>query len=216
MKRLSLSILLVAVAAVISVTVIGTAASGSNGRKSSRRVPVVQRAISPRLYRLIGALSRAKRASTSSPPLPVVVREGTTQQTGVSPAAAVFAGGAYPTWIIPGSTEVCLMHGTLDETNSTPGGICGTIAAFEQRGLAEVTESAPGSPMVIGLVPNGNASVEVTDLDGSVGSVPVTNNVYEITKGDPVSAKLRNAQGVTITRRLPVIGAPPPASAPAG
>jgi hypothetical protein len=96
------------------------------------------------------------------------------------------------------------------------GGVCGTIAAVEARGLAEATESASGSAVVLGLVPNGNASVEVTDADGSRSTVPVANNVYEITGGTPVSVKMRNASGATVSRHLPVLTTPPPASAPAG
>lgn len=215
MKRSSRPLVLVAALVAISVAVAVTAAMGSSGSRTTKRTAAVRRPVSSRLYHLIGALARVHQASTASHPVPAAVLEGTAQQIGISPSAAVFTGGTYPTWIVPGSTEVCLMHDAVGRIGA-PGGICGTIAAFEQRGLAEATEASPGSPVVLGLVPNGNTSVDVTNSNGSTESVPVANNVYEITSGDPVSATLKNASGASTTRRLPVISAPPPPSAPTG
>ncbi len=132
----------------------------------------------------------------------------------MDPSAAVFAdAGACPAWIVPGSEQVCLVHAL---NGGGTGGICGTSAAIEQRGIAGTGESPSGSPVVLGLVPNGNTSVDVTNTDGSKETVPVTNNVYEITTGDPVSATLKNASGALTTRHLPVISAPPPAATPTG
>jgi hypothetical protein len=68
----------------------------------------------------------------------------------------------------------------------------------------------------LGLVPNGNASVLVTDANGSKETVPVVNNVYEITSGDPVSATLKSASGTTTTRHLPVIKPAPASAGPTG
>jgi hypothetical protein len=53
------------------------------------------------------------------------VLEGTTQELGISPSAAIFAGGDYPTWIIPGSTEVALMHSAIGRLGGA-GGISAT------------------------------------------------------------------------------------------
>ena len=102
------------------------------------------------------------------------------------------------------------------KSGGTPVSICGTISSVEQRGIAETTESASGSPVVLGLVPNGNNSVEVTNANGTKETAPVTNNVYEITSGDPVSATLKNASGATTTRRLPVLSNPAPSAPAAG
>ena len=215
MKRHTRLLVLVAAAPTVLVAVAIAAAMGANGAKTAKPVVAVRRPVSSRLYHLIKTLARARPAAASSHPVPVAVLEGTTQQVGISPSAAVFAGGVYPTWIIPGSTEVCLMHGALGRLG-TAGGICGLISAFEQRGLAEVAEVSSGVKVVLGLVPSGNVSVEVTNSDGSTESVPVADNVYEITSGEPVSVTLKNAGGATTTRRLPVITSSPPPSAPAG
>jgi hypothetical protein len=213
MKPPSRLLIIVSGLLAVSVAIAVAAATGANGTRTAKPVAVARRPVSARLYHLIGALGRADRASASSSPLPVAVLEGTTQQLGITPAAAVFAGGVYPSWIIPGSTEVCLVHDALGQ-GGTAGGICGTISALEQRGLAEADETSRGSTVVLGLVPDGNTSVGVTDADGAKTTTRVTNNVYEITSGDPVSATLKDASGTTITRRLPVISAPPPPSTP--
>jgi hypothetical protein len=201
---------LVAVAAAIGVT----AAMASSGSKTAKPAAVARHVVSPRLHHLIGALARAHGSSANAHPLPVAVEMGTSPRQTTEPSAAVYTGGVYPTWIIPGSREVCLTHAELGSAGGASE-ICGTIADLEQRGLAEVTESTSGSPVVFGLVPNGNSSVQVTNANGSEETVPVTNNVYEITSGDPISATLKNASGTTITRHLPVLSSPPP-SAPAG
>lgn len=214
MNRPSRSFVVVALAAVL-VAVGVAAALGSSGGKGTKSAFAARRPVSHRLYRHIAALTRARRASADAHPLPDAVLLGVGRQLGLTPTAAVFVDGAFPSWIVPGSTEVCLMHGPLGSGGSS-GGICGTIAAFEQRGLAEATETSSGANVVLGLVPDGNQSVEVTDSDGSTKAVPVTDNVYEITGGDPVSATLRDASGTTIARHLPVMSAPPPPSAPAG
>lgn len=213
MKQHVRSLILAAALAAIALTVAITTATGSSGVKPTRPAAVVRRPVSRRLSHLLGRIARATRASATSHPLPAAVLEGTVQQVGITPSAAVFAGGRYPTWIIPGATEVCLMHDALGPDGSA-GGICGTIVSFEQNGLAEVTESSPGSAVVLGLVPGEHASVVVMDADGSKRTVAVANNVYEITSGDPVSVTFADAAGATVTRRLPVLPAPPPPSAP--
>ena len=157
--------------------------------------------------------ARGASAATDAQPLPVAVVEGMSRQLGVEPSAAVFAGGTYPTWVVPGSTEVCLMHAALSRQD-VPGGVCGSIKAAE-HGLAVTSEDAAGAPVVLGLAPDGNISVNVTNADGTTESVPVTNNVYEITSGDPVSVTLKQASGASETRHLATLSSPP-ASAPAG
>jgi hypothetical protein len=213
MKRSSRSLVRVSALVAIAAAVAVTAAMASNGSTAAKPTNVVRHRVSPRLEHLIGALTRAHRASANAHPLPAAVEEGESPQSTLVTFAAVFTGGAYPTWIVPGSTEVCLDNSAL-KPGGGAGGICGTIAAFEQRGLAGTTESASGSPVVLGLVPDGNTSVGVTNANGTKDTVPVANNVYEITSGDPVSATLKNAAGTTITRHLAVLSTPPPSAPP--
>ncbi len=217
-KRAATAVLVLAVAgAIIGIL---TSSASSKDQTARTRTPAHQ-PVSARLGNVLGVLghrgARAYGASLAAgvQPLPNAVFQGVSHEATLNPAAAVYAGGAYPTWIIPGSTEVCLMANATKPGDSA-GGICGTIAALEQRGLAETTEGPTGAPLVLGLVPNGNATIEVTNADGTKNTVPVKNNVYEITTGDPVSATLKNASGATITRQLPVITAAPSSPPPAG
>ena len=218
-KRSKHSAVLASALVVIVAAIAVAAAMASSKDPTTKPVAVPRARVSVRLDHLFGVLHKKVRAHSASaatePPLPAAIEEGVSLQSTLDPSAAVFAGGAYPTWVIPGSTEICLMANAT-KSGGTPGGICGTISSVEQRGIAETTESASGSPVVLGLVPNGNNSVEVTNANGTKETAPVTNNVYEITSGDPVSATLKNASGATTTRRLPVLSNPAPSAPAAG
>jgi hypothetical protein len=212
-KRPKNSVMIVAalLAAVATVAVTAAMAS-SNGRATKASTPPAH--VSARLATIFRVLQRAHRASSvDAKPLPTAALQGLSVQAGMDPSSAVFAGGTYPTWVVPGSTEVCLMHDALTSRDA-PGGICGSVKAAE-HGLAEATESATGAPLILGLVPNGNASVTVTNANGTTDSVPVSDNVYEITSGVPASVTLKTASGTAETRHLPTLSPPPPSSAPA-
>lgn len=207
--------------ALVGATVAIIAASASSKGQTARTRTPVHHAVSARLDHILGVLehrgARAYGASlaTGAQPLPTAIFQGVSHEAALDPAAAVYAGGAYPTWVIPGSTEVCLMaNGT--KAGDSAGGICGSTAALEQRGLAEVTEGPTGAPLVLGLVPNGNATIEVTNSNGTTETVPVHNNVYEVTAGDPVSATMKDAAGAAVTRILPTLATPPSSAPPRG
>jgi hypothetical protein len=59
---------------------------------------------------------------------------------------------------------------------------------------------------LVGLAPDGNTAVTVTDTDGSNRQVPVTNNVYVVTGGHPSSVTLRDASGTLTTVPIPTTG----------
>lgn len=192
------------------------AALASNGRRPRLTIPAQSHdRVSPRLYRAFGVLrghhARARSASTL----------GMSDIGGVDPSAAVTVEGAYVAVVIPGETEVCIENAPTGMTAAAAhaagllGGVCGTISAAEARGIAETTQSASGKPVVIGLVPNGNTSVEVTNVDGTTESVPVTDNVYEITTGSPTAVTMRDAAGQVIIRNVAILSHPS-ATAPAG
>lgn len=151
------------------------------------------------------SVSPAGPVGPSADPLPTAVAQGISN-TGFDPSSAIFAGGAYSTWVIPGSSKVCLVHAAMGP-GDVPGGVCGSTAAATD-GLAVATENSAGAPVVLGLVPFGNTSVEVTDADGSSSTVSVTKGVYEITSGSPSTVTLKNASGETTTRQLPALSAP--------
>jgi len=220
-KRLQRSAIVVPVlvSIVAAISVAAAMASSKNHVLKPHAVP--SRAVSTRLDHIFSVLrgtdlrGRSASVGANPQPLPAAAIKGLSHIPGLDPSAAVFAGGTTdPVWVIPGSTELCLINGST-ATPGDLGGVCGSISGAEEHGLAVTTESASGTPIVLGLVPNGNTSVKVTNTDGTTEHVPVTNNVYEIDSGNPSTVNLNEASGKATTRHLAILSRPP-ASAPAG
>lgn len=212
-KRSFAGLAILVVAAAILVVATATAASNHHGVKLRRSATHV----APRLGQMFAALhsdslSAHTAAVGASQPLPPNVQAGMSALPGRDVGSAVFTGGTYPTWVVPGSSEVCLVIGAIGR-RGVPGGTCAPVADAE-AGLLLMTETDSGQPLVLGLAPNGNASVKVTYADGTKASVPVSNNVYEITSGKPSTVTLTAASGAPITRSV-AMSPPPPPSAPA-
>jgi hypothetical protein len=214
----SIAVVLPALAVVVAATVAMTA-SGAPPNHAVKLHSSPSPAASVRLREVFNVLRVGSQGAHSAyasaeQPLPAAVVEGMRAQAGVDPSEAVYTGGIYPTWVVPGGTTICVVVGTTGPT-SVPSSACGSISVAEQRGLAISTENSNGAPIVIGLAPNGNTSVEATNTDGTTETIPVANNVYEITTGRPDAVTLNDASGTPTTRyvALPV---PPPPSAPAG
>jgi hypothetical protein len=214
-KLLSLSIVVLTIGIVTAVTAPMSSSLGS-GKENHVHLSTTRYAISTRLFKIFNVLHHRDHAHsasvTTTPPLPSAVAQVMARTSpNLDPSAAVFAGGAYPTWVVPGTNEVCLINAPTTPTSGY-GGVCGTISAAE-RGLAVTTENAAGEPVIFGLVPNGNAFVAVKNVDDAVENVPVTNNVYEISGSDPGSASLTEASGARTTYKLPTLSrAPGPSS----
>lgn len=154
-------------------------------------------------------------ASASYQPLPQGVVEGMDRaQPEMEPSSAAFAGGTYPTWVVPGVNHICLVLGTTG-ANSVPSSSCGSASSAEQHGLVISTEDEAGTPVIVGLVPNGSSVVKVTNADGTSKSVSVVDNVYEVTGGAPRTITFRDGSGSETTRPVALISALPPPSAPA-
>jgi hypothetical protein len=213
-KWFSAIVLAALIAATAAVAVTAMASPGKRAVKL-HSVP----AVSARLDQIFTVLrsddlaTHSAAVSTVSQSLPQNVLEGMGRSgRGLEPTKAAFAGGVYPTWVVPGTTEVCLVVGAIG-ARGVPGSTCGSIAQGE-AGLALMTETDAGAPIVLGLAPNGNASVEVTNADGAKKSITVTNNVYEITGGRPSTVSLKDASGASTTQPV-AMSPPPPPSAPA-
>jgi hypothetical protein len=204
---------IVASALVVIVAAAAVATALASSKSHAARPHATGHAVSARLdqiFKVLRVRGHVASVGTGAQALPPAVVEGMSHQQGVDPSAAVFAGGTYPTWVVPGSTEVCLIR-LATRPGDVPDGVCGSVSAAE-HGLALTSESATGAPVVVGLVPDGNASVGVTDADGTSQNVPVTNNVYEITSGEPSMVSLREASGASVTRHLAIVSPPPPSA----
>lgn len=146
--------------------------------------------------------------------LPTAIIQGLSDFPGIDLATAQPAGITYPAWVITGSTETCLMHDRM-RAGDVPGGVCGLTSLAQEYGLTVTTENAAGVPVVFGLAPAGNTSVNVIESDESTKSVTVTNGVYEVTGGDPSAVSLKAASGRATIRHVATLSRPP-ASEPAG
>lgn len=213
-KRSLAGLAILVVAAAVAVVATATAASEHHGVKLHR----VATHVAPRLGQVFavlhnGSLSAHSAVVGASQSLPPNVQVGMSSLPGREVGSAVFTGGTYPTWVVPGSTEVCLVIGAIGQ-RGVPGSTCASVSDAE-AGLILVTETDSGQPLVLGLAPNGNASVKVTYADRTTARVPVRNNVYEITSGKPSTVTLTTASGAPITRSV-ALSPPPPPSAPAG
>lgn len=200
-KRLSawLVVLAAGVVAVLATGMISTSKS-----KNDLHLRTTKYAVSRRLTEIFKVFDHGAQAHSASVTVPAeLVQTMTATHPGLDFSDAVATGGTAPTWVIPGTTEVCLIHEFGTPGNGYGGGVCGTIAAAE-HGLAVGTENANHEPLVIGLVPNGNKAVTVTESDDTEKSVPVTNNMYEVTGGHPSSVHVKEASGKSSTRVLPV------------
>jgi hypothetical protein len=211
----------VIVASLAIIGVIGGIATATATSSRPAAVSHIHRTAVPvRLRRAFSVLvshrSVAHNATLGSTehPLPAAVANVLPREvSGVNASEAVFAGGTYPTWVVPGANEICLVAGTTG-THGVPSSICGAISWAEQHGLAIVTEHDKQLPVVLGLAPNGNSSVQVTEADGATQSVAVINNVYEIVGGNPKSVTLKGLSGALWHRAVGMPSSPPEGSPP--
>jgi hypothetical protein len=210
----------IVVSALVAVCAVGAVATAmATASHSTKHHSLRYHAASARLTRAFSVLDarsiEARSAAVTAEPLPDAVANVMPQRVaGIEPAAAAYAGGTYPAWVVPGTSKVCLVAGSTGPT-SVPGSTCAELAWAEQHGLAIVTEDSMGTPVVFGLAPNGNTSVEVTETDGSTRSVPVANNVYEIVGGSPKTVRLKGLSGAVWERAVGPVSPPPAESKPA-
>ena len=107
---------------------------------------------------------------------------------GVNPNLAVYVAAAR-TWILPGTSGVCI-QGPSAGCDSTQAALAGDF-------LFSTGDT------YVGLAPDGNSTVTVTDANGTTSQVTVTGNVYVITGGEPTAITLRDSSGATTRLPLP-------------
>jgi hypothetical protein len=153
-----------------------------------------------RHFRVLRAVPRAADEGTPAPSLApgaaAAIATNGYVQVNVAQARFVPAsnGGV---WVVPGSDGVCVVQNDSDTTTG-----CGTTTQADNGDLIQTT-SAGGSPnYVLGLAPDGNSSVTVAFANGSVESVPVTDNVYEAAGAGMTAVTLTTAAGAHVTLSL--------------
>jgi hypothetical protein len=137
--------------------------------------------------------------SPSTYPSGVTGRVGPpTNPYGIDPSFDKFAAGA-DSWIQAGSSGICLVaYGNDPHFPKLGDGSCAsTVMALAGDMFDRIGQT------YVGLVPDGNTTVTVTDADGSTRQIPVTSNVYKVVGGNPSSITLRDASGALTTVPIP-------------
>lgn len=184
-----------------------TAATGATGA-SGNTAPTVP-GIDPALLASF-AIARAPQ------PSPVTVPEeiagpytGPAQAPnpyGVNPEFAQYAPAA-DTWILPGSSGVCMVViGVVGPPPIGSGSCAPTSLALSGDFFGRWQKWPTHEFWMVGLAPDGNTMVTVNEADGSTSEVPVTDNLYVVAGGDPSSVTLRDASGALTTVPIPAPG----------
>lgn len=182
--------------------------------RSSRRRPAPQR-VDRSLIRHFGLLRRAQaRAAGAADPasesivtdsLSGLVEMKATHGADPSQAGETTVGAAHDdVWLVPGSSGACLVD---VEGPQGAGSGCNTASAVEAGDLwtLDSIPYGPGGAMtrvLLGAVPDGNASITVAWSDGATTVVPVTDNIYSVPIGSHTgwkSVTLKNSAGATVT-----------------
>lgn len=109
-----------------------------------------------------------------------------------------------PVWVVPGSTGACLVN--VDGPQVAASG-CNSTSEVD-RGMLWTLDTIPygaggtRAKVLVGAVPDGNASVTVSWADGGTTVVPVTNNVYCVPVGSHTgwnSLTLKDGAGAFVT-----------------
>lgn len=133
----------------------------------------------------------------------------------MNPSTAVGTkAGSFQVILVASSNKVGMYHQSI-EGPAVIGGSSAPRGSVEEKGLWDINETPEGQVNDFGLVPNGNSSVTIKYKGGESESVPVVNNVVEVsgprTGKAPEAATYNNAEGSPVTEQLPI-----PRPAPAG
>jgi len=134
----------------------------------------------------------------------------------VNPNFAQYVASAN-TWVLPGASGVCsIVIGIVGPPPIGSGSCAPTSLALagdyfdDWHGRWDSAHPRPVTFIheftLIGLAPDGNTTVTVTEADGSTRQVPVADNIYEVVGGDPTSITLRDASGAPTTVPIPATG----------
>lgn len=194
-RRLVLSTLglLALAAAVTTVSVVGSASA----RKPSRKHTPPHK-----IHR-----SAARQASDAASALSAfsVLSKPATSGGAPSNAAGVKVSARFPVWVTDEGGEICLSQEGINgpgigvrDCATHEQALAGKLVMMNGIYASHGTESE-----VVGLAPDGNASVQATDTDGASRAVSVSDNVYEIVGNAPRTITLHDASGQATTQEVP-------------
>ncbi len=123
-----------------------------------------------------------------------------TQQVSVGPSATA--------WVVPGSAGACIMTTTTVAPQLASHGAhalvatCNSTSRILAHGLLAQVDQPDGTTKLYGLVPDGNATVTVTDPAGATATAPTVSNVLLRTSQGLQSISFRDGSGATVTEPL--------------
>ena len=102
-------------------------------------------------------------------------------------------------FVIPGSRGACL-SGSDPNGSGLPGFSCVRPARVDSGSFHVTTKRSDGSRTIVGLVPDGNASVTVLVTGGQKRTAPVFDNVWTLTiPTSPATLLVKNAAGQRVS-----------------
>ena len=168
----------ISVAAVLATGAVVAAGSAGAGesQETEAGAPTVA-AVSPEQAARVGELRRAARADDRLPDrwsqaIAGAARHG--RSWGANPELA--RRSAPGVWIVPADGHICVVSNS--PTDGSAGFGCASDADLARGRLAPTEVDANGTGVVTGIVPDGVASVELVDRDGSTRRAEVEHNTY--------------------------------------
>jgi len=198
--------LAVVVAAALGVA-LGTSSASAHKTRHVPRAPAARASYNATVLNAFSVLRKA--ASSGGAPLPPSVDAAASDEaSGASRLEPELTGEVkvqdqYPVWVAPEAGKICLVQ----EGIVGPGisdSVCGTDQeALEGKLIKFSRDYSSGDPVIVGLAPNGNASVRATEASGGNQTVSVTDNVYEMVGHTLQTIALTNANGQATTAPVP-------------
>lgn len=207
--------------AVIAGVIVGGGISYAAFSSSNRSSPSVRTSVASGLRRHFSVFARPRKnhfraaghiADTAAPSLPTQVADSFNDpaQAGANyepnASEAVYekpdSESSFGFWIVPGHRGACVVWQTTAIWPSAHAN-CARLSDIEKGGMTEIS-SADGPELLFGFVPNGAASVTVTNADGSTISAAVVNNAYLVVDSQKTAHSLTIQNGTTGTIIKPI------------
>lgn len=183
----------------------GTAAAATRARVSLRLKAHFR--IFDKQPKKIHAMPASSAPTIVERELPTLAGEYSNLGLDLSEVVGVPEGSVGEVWTVPGANGACeLLVSSLAGSGGSVASYTCFSTATADAGRALAFTAVDGKTYTWGLVPNGNATVNVNAVDGTSTRVPVSNNVaFGGTSSPPSTVTLSNANKVTVTVGKPEV-----------
>lgn len=199
----ALGLAAIAVAA-IAATLIASTASAHKARHRPRAAAATSGSMA-----ILNAFSVLRKpAASGGAPLPPsaesAASDESSQAAKIEPelTAEVKVQAQYPVWIASENGQLCLIQSGVVGPGVADSA-CGSYEEALAGKLIKFSTTPSGTPVIVGLAPNGNTSVQATEASGSSHALSVKENVYEIVGSAPHTITLHDANDQTTIAVVP-------------